>query len=210
MSTYSPFRLAAALLATVVGFCCVFWPPGPLDESPWYALGPLMLGFGSAALATQCTLRPRDPERGASPAEVGAWIALACVAAMVAYILVNASVLMESWLEPATRHVGIKLVMILVLWIVASAVVRARNGTAVMEDERDRQIASRASGLGRGALLFSVMGVVGILGFSPADRLLWVTPAAVATLLVFALLWGWLVEYAAMAMLYLYDRRAAR
>ena len=42
----------------------------------------------------------------------------------------------------------------------------------------------------------------------PGDVAMWAF--ILAELLVFALLWGWLVEYAAMAMLYLYDRRAAR
>jgi hypothetical protein len=46
-----------------------------------------------------------------------------------------------------------------------------------------------------------------MLAFSPAERLAWATHFMIANLLVFALMWGWLCEYAATAVMYWRDRR---
>ena len=48
------------------------------------------------------------------------------------------------------------------------------------------------------------------LGLSPVERLAWATHFMIANLLVFALMWGWLCEYVATAMLYWRDRRSGR
>ena len=46
-----------------------------------------------------------------------------------------------------------------------------------------------------------------LLGLSPPHRLQWASHFMVANLLVFALMWGWLVEYAATVVMYVRDRR---
>ena len=48
------------------------------------------------------------------------------------------------------------------------------------------------------------------LGFSPAEKLQWARPFVIANLLVFALMWGWLCEYVATALMYWRDRREVR
>ena len=75
------------------------------------------------------------------------------------------------------------------------------------EDERDREIAARAAGWGRGALVLCLVGIAVMLGFSPPERLQWATHFMVANLLVFVLMWHCLVEYAATVAMYVRDRR---
>ena len=53
----------------------------------------------------------------------------------------------------------------------------------------------------------AVFGIVVTLGITPADRLAWATPVAVAHLLVFTLVWHCLVEYFVTAVSYWRDRR---
>ncbi len=55
--------------------------------------------------------------------------------------------------------------------------------------------------------MFVVIGLAVMLAFSPADRLAWATHFMIANLLVFALMWGWLCEYAAAAVMYWRDRQ---
>ena len=90
-----------------------------------------------------------------------------------------------------------------------SGVLGARWKGRVQEDERDREIEKRAAGWGRGALIACIVGLALMLAFSPAERLAWATHFMIANLLVFALMWGWLCEYVATAMLYWRDRRGA-
>ena len=59
----------------------------------------------------------------------------------------------------------------------------------------------------RGALVFVVIGVAVMLGISPARKLEWATPIAIANLLIFALIWSCFVEYVVTALSYWRDRR---
>jgi uncharacterized membrane protein len=95
---------------------------------------------------------------------------------------------------------------LLVAWSVLSRVVASRWKDEVQEDERDREIARQASGWGRGALIVCVIGMAVTLAFSPPDRLLWASHMMIANLLVLALMWGCLFEYAATAVAYWRDR----
>src|SRR3546814_15938888 len=93
---------------------------------------------------------------------------------------------------------------------VLSSVVASRWKGQVQEDERDREIARHASGWWRGALIVFLVGLAVMLGFSPAERLHWASHMMIANLLVLALMWGCLVEYAATAVVYWRDRHLAR
>ena len=77
----------------------------------------------------------------------------------------------------------------------------------VEEDERDRAIATRAAATGRGALIVCVIGLAVALGLSPAAKLQWASHFMVANLLVLAVMWGCLFEYAASAILHWKARR---
>ena len=149
-----------------------------------------------------------EAERAIAPAEWKAWIGTGFMLVAMVFLATRA----ELFLGPsADRHTaqGVvrSLVMLLVAWAVLSRVVAARWAGAVDEDERDREIALRASGHGRNALVVAGIALAVSLGFSPPDRLAWATHFGIANLLVFGLMLGWLVEYAATALMYLADRR---
>ena len=127
----------------------------------------------------------------------------------VIYFLVKAQVFqrMSAWNDPDAAAVARNLVMLLIAWAVLANVLASRWKGAVREDERDREIEKQAAGWGHGALVFCIIGIVAMLGFSPAEKLQWARPFVIANLLVFALMWGWLCEYGATALMYWRDRR---
>ncbi|MGH8063354.1 MAG: hypothetical protein ACREO7_15220, partial [Pseudoxanthomonas sp.] len=137
-----------------------------------------------------------------SPAEASAWISLACVGAITLYLLVNTSTLAASGSGREAGQIGVRLMMILVFWIVVSTVIRTRRGSAVLEDERDRAIDARAETWARGALRFCLVGLVVLLGFSPAEKLQWATPTMLACQLLFVLLWASVVRNAVVVVMY--------
>ena len=205
---YRPFVFASGLAAALVGFWFVFWPPGLIDQAPWYAIGPLLLAVGTAVAALQLSVRTlAGVEERMAPAEIGAWLLLVYTTAIAAWVLAYAHLLMDGWSRSDMRSASIRLMMLVLPYLVVSTVMRARRGKAVLEDERDRQIEIRAVQWGRGALVACIFGVMLMLAFSPAYKLQWATPPAIATMLLFALVWGWLVEAAAKVAMYLWDRR---
>lgn len=145
----------------------------------------------------------------ASPGEWRAWLGAGFMLVAVIYFLVKAQVFqrMSAWNDPDAAAVARNLVMLLIAWAVLANVLASRWKGAVREDERDREIEKQAAGWGRGALVFCIIGIVVMLGFSPAQKLQWAKPFVIANLLVFALMWGWLCEYAATALMYWRDRR---
>ncbi|RDZ29052.1 hypothetical protein DX914_08135 [Lysobacter silvisoli] len=153
---------------------------------------------------------PRSEFEGrAALGEWQAWIGLGFMAVSIAFYLSKLHLFQgaELWRNPAASAVARQLVLLLVAWTVISQVLASRWRGAVSEDERDREIAQGAAGWGRGALTFGVIAIAVTLGLSPQSRLAWATPAMVSSLLIFALMWGWLCEYAASAVYYWRDRR---
>jgi len=148
-------------------------------------------------------------EKAASPGEWKAWVGMAFMAVTIAYFLSKAHVFQGPPIphNPDATAVGRNLVMLLVAWSVLSGVLASCWKGEVEEDERDREIAAQASGWGRGALVFCIIGIAVMLGFSPSERLQWATHLMIANLLIFALMWGLLFEYVATAVHYWRDRR---
>lgn len=205
---YRPVVFASGLATALVGFWFVFRPPGLIGEAPWYAIGPLLLAVGTVVATMQLSVRPlAGVEERMAPAEIGAWLLLVYTAAITAWVLAYAHLLMDGWSGSDMRLASIRLMMVVLSYLVVSTVVRARRGKSVLEDERDRQIKIRAMHWGRGALAACVFGVMFMLAFSPAYKLQWATPPAIATMLLFALVWGWLVDAAAKVAMYWWDRR---
>ncbi len=147
----------------------------------------------------------------ASPAEWYARIGLGFNLIAMLYLFVKSPMLGDAPVQddPDAVAIGRNLVMLLIAWLVISSVLASRWKGIPELDERDREIAAKASGWGRGALIFCVVGFAITLGFSPVNRLAWASQPVIAHLLVFALLWGWLCEYAATLVHYRLDRRGS-
>ena len=144
-----------------------------------------------------------------SPGEWRAWVGFGFSLVAILYFLSKVSLFQQgsAWSNPDASAVARNLVMLLIAWTVLSSVMGSRWNGLVQEDERDREIEKQASGWGRGALVFVIIGLAVMLGFSPAAKLRWATHFMIAYLLVFALMWGWLCEYAATVAMYWRDRR---
>lgn len=200
-----PIWLFTALAALGAGFWLVFWPPS--GTPAWVAVGTPLLGCGSVLVAIQLTLwRTTGLERAAAPAEVNAWVMLLFLGAIIAVLLGNADALATGLVGWEAKQLSVKLGGLVLFYVVLAQVLRARRGKTVLEDERDLEIKSRAVAWGRGALIVCIAGLMVMLGLSPAEKLRWATPFVIAGHLWFALLWGWLVEYAVVVFLYWRDR----
>jgi hypothetical protein len=147
----------------------------------------------------------------ASPAEWYARIGLGFNLIAMLYLFAKSPAFGDMPLhdDPHAIAIGRNLLMLLIAWVVISQVLASRWKGVPEQDERDREIAVKAAGWGRGALIFCIVGVAVTLGFSPVNRLAWASQPMIAQLLVFALLWGWLCEYMATLLLYRSDRRSA-
>lgn len=141
-------------------------------------------------------------ENAASPAEWKARAGFGFMFVALLYLLRNMPIALDS----DVRSIPRELMMLLIAWIVLSWIIRARWKDEVQEDERDRDIAARAGGCGRGALVFCVITIVVTLGLSPSEKLAWATPLVVANMLVIGLVWSSLLEHAAAAVHYGRDR----
>lgn len=208
MIKYSPIWLLCSLSATVAGLWLVFWSPDSMVSTLRYGLGSLLLGLGASQTAIQLAVhRKTSFELNTSAAEAKAWLSLCFVGAITVYLLVGVPVLATGLAMGDAARIGTKLVAILVFWIVTAAVLRGRRGDVVTEDERDRAIDAKAEGWARGALTFCLIGLVVMLGLSPAEKLQWATPTMLAFQLLFVLLWASLVRNAVVAIMYWRDRR---
>ncbi len=201
-------------LVLLVGAMLAFWAllAGPdmlagIDLGKWGTA--LLVTVAWVSMYAVSRLPVGEAERGVSPGEWKAWVGVAFMAVATAYFLAKSHVFVDgpAWNNPAAQAVGRNLVLLLVAWSILTGVLGSRWKGRVQEDERDRQIEQQAAGWGRGALTFCVVGLAAMLAFSPADRLAWATHFMIANLLVFALMWGWLCEYAATAVMYWRDRQ---
>lgn len=202
-----PFWLVLGLAALAVGLWFVFWPPVHASGPSQFAFGGPLVGLGSTLAAMQIVLWRRTGfEHAMAPGETNAWVKLLFLFALIAVSLANAGQLAAGASGVEVMHLGIKLGVLAAFYIVLASLLRTRRGEAVLEDERDAEIKARAAAWGRGALIVSIIGLMVMLGISSASKLHWATPPVIAVQLWFALLWGWLVEYAAVVIFHWRDR----
>lgn len=171
-------------------------------------------GIGLAALAAWYAIHvlstaPRGEwDEVVAPGEGRAWIGLVFTALVAAYLLSKHEFIAKADDFRDLGRVGQNVFLLIVVWLVIAQVMRWRWKGRVQEDERDRQIERHAADWGHGAMVFCVIGVAAMLVLTPAPRLAWATPIATAHLLVFALLWGSIVEFTVTLFAYWRDRRA--
>ena len=192
---------------------CALWLllAGPKQLLGWDAgnLGMVLLIASAWGLLYSVSRLPREAlARSASPAEWKARVGAGFTAVAMAYFFAKMHVFNDAPIphNPDATAVGRNLVLLLIAWTLLSSVLASRWKGSVEEDERDREIAVQAAGWGRGALIFSIVGVAVTLSFTPTARLAWATPLMIGNMLVFALMWGWLCEYAATIIFYRRDR----
>ena len=209
MIKYNSAVLGLSLVSMVAGLWLVYWSPDSLHTFIRYGMGSALSAIGGSYAVIHLTLRRQTGlERRASFAEVSAWLSMAFVAAIAAYLLVNMPFLatnppIREWSELGTRFMWV-----LLLWGLLAIVMRVRRGlAAVVEDERDRVIAARAERWARGALTFCLIGLWVMLWFSPDSRLQWATPKMLACVIFFMLLSASLARNAVVAVMYWRDRR---
>ncbi len=174
-------------------------------------LGMTLLVGSAWGLLYAVSRLPREAlARSASPAEWKARVGAGFTLVAIVYFLSKLHVFNDAAFphNPGASAVGRNLVLLLIAWTVLSQVLASRLKGLVEADERDREIAVEATGWGRGALVVGIVGIAVTLAFTPADRLDWATPLMIGNLLVFALMCGWLCEYAATLAYYWRDRRA--
>lgn len=151
---------------------------------------------------------PRAGVEQVSPGEWKAWVGLGFMVVGVGYFIAHLQVFSVGGPadNPDANRIGRNLVMLLIAWTVLSNVLKSRWQGLVEEDERDRQIAAQSQGWAYGAMSAYVVALALLLGFSPADRLLWATHFMVGNLLVLGLMVACLVDHGARASLYIRDR----
>lgn len=183
---------------------------GPRDV---LGVDPGGFGFGLLVLVAWTAVHgisvaPRgELDDAVSPGEWRAWIGFGFTLVVAGYLLAKADVIAGADDMRDLGRIGRNIVLLLITWAVIAQVLRWRWQGRVLEDERDRDIEVRAAGWARGALVFCVIGLAVMFGFTPAARLAWATPIMTAHLLVFALVWHGLVEHAVAAISYWRDRR---
>lgn len=203
-----PLWLLLGLSALAAGLWLVFWPPAVADRPSLFLLGGPLLGLGSALAAMQMALwRSTGFEHAMAPGETNAWVRLVFLIALLAVSLGNAVQLTAGISGVDAMHLGIKLCVMAVFYIVLAHLLQVRRGEAVLEDERDAEIRTRAAAWGRMALIFIIIGLMVMLGLSTPAKLHWATPSVIALQLWFALLLGWLVEYVTTIVLYWSQRK---
>lgn len=191
---------------------CALWLLlfGPKELLGWDAgnLGMVLLVASAWGLLYSVSRLPREAlARSASPAEWKARVGAGFTLIAMVYFFAKMHVFDDAPIphNPGATAVGRNLVLLLIAWTILSSVLASRWKGVVEEDERDREIMVQAAGWGRAALIFSIVGIAVMLGFTPATRLAWATPLMIGNLLVFALMWGWLCEYAATLIFYRRD-----
>ena len=143
-----------------------------------------------------------------SPGEWRAWIGAGFSALVAGYLLAKGDVIASAADLHDLGRIGRNVVLLLIAWMVVSAVLERRWKGAVLADERDRAIETRAAAWGRSATMVAVIAIAVTLALTPAARLAWATPLVIAHLLVFALVVSQLVEYAVTGVAYWRGRRA--
>ncbi|TNJ34224.1 hypothetical protein [Arenimonas terrae] len=178
-----------------------------------FGVDPGGFGFGLLVLVAWAAVHgisaaPRtELDEAVSPGEWRAWIGVGFTLGVMAYLLAKADVIAGAGDLRDVGRIGRNIVLLLITWAVVGQVLQWRWKGKVLEDERDREIEVRAAGWARCALVFCVIGIAVTLGLTPAAHLAWATPIMLAHLLVFALVWHSLVEYAVTALSYWRDRR---
>lgn len=197
-----------ALLPAGVGLWLLWLAPTRLAGFDTGIAGCILLSLSAWAAIALAAAAPRAAAATMSPGETQSWIAFVFCVLIAAYLLRATDLLMAGeWLRDAeARRVAVRIGILVAAWIVVAVLAGKRN-RGVAEDERDRAVHAIGTSFAYGAVAMCLIGYAVTLGLSPPERLAWVTPPAVANQMIFILLWGSIVGYAARGIVYWRDRR---
>lgn len=164
--------------------------------------------LGLAAVHVLMTWPRSGFDEAISPGEWRAWGGLAAMVLVMAGVVVESGELLGTLMPGDGERIGRRILLAMVVLAAAGWLVDRRWKQRVQSDERDREIGARGVVWGRAALALSVFSLMLLLAASPAERLAWATHHAIAHLLVYAIVLGFVVEYAYAVVRYWRDRRA--
>mgnify|MGYP006168067177 CR=1 FL=1 len=143
-----------------------------------------------------------------SPGEWRAWGGLFGVAVILFCVIIESGELLGVLGPGDSARIGRRITVLLLIIGTVGWMLDRRWKQRIQSDERDRDISARAAVWGRAALALLVFAVVIVLAGAPAEQLHWATHTAVAHLLVYAIVLGFVVEYGYAVVRYWRDRRA--
>lgn len=209
MTTPVRWTITAATFAAMFGI----WL---LSEHAKLTLGFDPGGFGTAVLSLVgcgvllAMFRTGAPTlgKGIAPGEMRAWIGVAFMVALLGYFVSHLDLFVgvTSIQSTASQEVGRQMALLVIGWIVVSAIATSLRRDEIREDERDREIDRGSADLGRSAVVAMVMILAVLISFSPAERLEWATHVMIGVLLIVILMIGTLIENATSAVRYWRDR----
>ncbi|MDE2406356.1 MAG: hypothetical protein KGL91_00670 [Xanthomonadaceae bacterium] len=215
MSGVSPrFRLQVWLLLAGLGLVLFF--SGEYRDLPLPLDGLGMLLFVAAVwfAVAQVQASPRsEAEAQIAPGEWQAWVGLAFSSAVIAALLVAASLFQAQvpiGHNPDAVAAGKRIGTLFVAWVVLAQVLKRRWGGQVQADERDAQIELVAGQWARCVVVIGVVALALLLGFSETERLRDFSYPFIAHLLMLVLLGGLWSEQWVTAILYRRDRRGVQ
>lgn len=204
-------RLFLALLPIIaLGAWLLWFAPSKWWDIDTGILGSIVLSVCAWAGAFLVSRRRELPGGHVGSGEQQAWLGVLFLAVIYAYFVSRISILggaADLYSDPHARAVGRNIAIMIIAWIAISSWLRHLREEEVLEDERDRRISNIAESFGNGALVFCLITFVVTIGFSPADRLAWLTPVRTATMLLNLLVLRSLLAAVAQVFLYWRDRQ---
>lgn len=201
------WALIAGLSGLAAAYLLLFAPNDLLGIETGLAGSALLLLAGWSAIYGLSTTRS-DPESLITLGEKQAWIALLTTAVVGAYLFVKLNAL--GWdIDPqsrALRKIATNSVAMLIGANILAQLLRQRESGSTLEDERDRAIRRHAASISHGVLVIALIALVVTLGLTPAERLPFSSPVAIAHALIGTLLISELVRHAAEAWRYRQER----
>lgn len=197
-----------------------FWFVAPLALAFWLivATPSRWLGIDTGALGASILLVaawvglwlasriPDDAESAMSPGEQKNWVALVFTGVIGALMLTKADLIANAPSVADLGGVGRTLVMLVIGWIIFGSMLRQRMGKRVQQDERDSVVERAADASSHLTLCIAIVAVAVTLGFSPRERIDWLSPIALAHVLIFAVVLASFVGHAVAVWRYRRDR----
>ena len=149
---------------------------------------------------------PDDEASALSPGEQKNWVALVFTGLVGILMLLKADAFVNAETVADLRDFGRPIAMLLIGWMILGALLRQRFSKRIQQDERDTHVERAADSSAHMTLCLVIVAIAVTLGFTPRARIDWLSPLALANLLMFALVFASFVGHAVAAWHYRRDR----